>query len=718
MKTLLKTHFGYDEFRPYQEDIINNVLDKNDSFVLMPTGWGKSLCYQLPALVLKWLTLVISPLIALQKDQVDSLKENWINAQFINSSLSKKEIDEICEDVKIWKIKILYIAPERFSVDSFMDFLKEIDISLIAIDEAHCISEWWHDFRPDYRNLRLLKDNFPWVPFIALTATATKRVKEDIINQLKLEESKIFISSFNRENLNISVIRKQNAYDKLYKLLRQEDWESAIIYCFSRKDTEKIASSLELDWFSSRPYHGWLSAKVRKENQDLFIKDKIDVIVATIAFWMWIDKPDIRLIVHYSFPKTLEWYYQEIWRAGRDWLPSKCVMLYSYWDRIKHDFFINQNSDLKEKQGALDKLNQIIDFCEAQTCKRKYLLKYFWEKQEKDECWNCNNCLTEKSSFDATLVTQKILSAIIKTWERFWLNYVIDVLLWSKVAKILQNNHHNLSVYSIIDDFSKDELRQIIRFLLQLDYLKKSEWEYPTLSLTNKGLAFLKNKETIKLIKPKINEDDVIKQKTKTSDLDYNNELFEKLRVLRRKLADERSVPPFVIFSDVSLQEMSFYLPQDLESFDLISWVWKQKLKDLWPLFTELIISFTKEKWLKQKENPKKQKPEKKVKKTRWDLSRYNITKTMINEKASIKDIAKSQSLKPDSIINHIDKLLSSKIELDIEYLKSEEKIFEKIKLSFEKCWFDSLWEVYRDLWKKMSYEDIKLVKLYLVHWV
>lgn len=716
MQTLLKTHFGYDTFRPLQEDIITNVLNNQDTFVLMPTGWGKSLCFQLPALKFEWITLVISPLIALQKDQVDSLKENWINAEFINSSLSNNEIDIIQENAMVWKVKILYIAPERLSVWSFLDFLKEIKISLIAIDEAHCISEWWHDFRPDYRNLKLLKNNFPWVPLIALTATATKKVREDIVSQLKLEKSKTFISSFDRENLNISVIRKQKAYDKLLKLLEEVRWESVIIYCFSRKDTEQIAASLELDWYSAKPYHWWLSSGVRSKTQDFFIKDKINIIVATIAFWMWIDKPDIRLVVHYSFPKTLEWYYQEIWRAWRDWLPSKCVMLYSYWDRIKHDFFINQTWDMKEKQYAEEKLAQIIDYCEIQTCKRKYLLKYFWEDLKKDECGNCNCCLTEKSTFDATQITQKILSAIIKTWERFWLNYVIDVLKWSKSAQVLQNNAQNLSVYWIVDDFSKDELRQIIRFLIQLDYIKKSDGQYPTLSASKKGTYFIKNKESIKLIKPKLDEDDVIKQKwkTKISDLDYNKELFEVLRVLRKKMAEERSVPPFVIFSDVSLQEMAFYIPQDKESFSMITWVWSQKLNDLWPSFIDLLINFAKEKWLESKEISRKKKPESKIKKVKSDLSRYGVTREMLNEKCSIEEIAKKQWFKPDTIINHIDKLLESKLSLDIEYLKPEKQIFDKISDAFEKCWFDSFGKIYRYLWEKISYKEIKLARLFL----
>jgi len=440
---LLKTHFGYDEFRPLQEEIIHNVLDKKDSLVLMPTGGGKSLCYQLPALTFEGITLVISPLIALMKDQVDSLKENGISAAYINSSLSTAEISEIKYKVMNNGVKILYIAPERLAMNEFRDFLNNIIIDLVAVDEAHCISEWGHDFRPEYRNLKKLKTLFPGVPIIALTATATRRVSDDIVRQLSLEDGGIFTSSFNRENLSFSILRKKDAFDKLVKLLEKHKGESAIIYCFSRKDTETIAESLKTEGFNAMPYHAGLDQETRANTQDRFVKDKIDIIVATIAFGMGIDKPDIRLVVHYTFPKTLEGYYQEIGRAGRDGLPSRCVMFYSYGDTIKHDFFIKKIEDEAAQNHAREKLDQVVNYCEIPDCRRKYLLKYFDEDYKKDNCKGCDNCLSEKITFDATIVAKKILSAIIRTNNRFGRNYIVDVLKGRKLAAIIKNNHNN-----------------------------------------------------------------------------------------------------------------------------------------------------------------------------------------------------------------------------------------------------------------------------------
>ena len=362
MRALLKQYFGYDGFKPLQEEIIGEILQQKDCFVLMATGGGKSLCYQLPALKFGGLTLVISPLISLMKDQVDALKACGIKAEFINSSLTPKRISEIYSQLKNNEVKILYVAPERFGSEGFSSFLKSLTISLIAVDEAHCISEWGHDFRPDYRNLSLLKERFPTVPLIALTATATRKVREDIISQLQLEKAHFFISSFNRENLRISVIEKKQAFPKLVKLLQKYKNESVIIYCFSRNDTETIASGLRDNNFNARAYHAGMGAKQRSSVQELFIKDEVNIIVATIAFGMGIDKPDVRLVVHYTYPKTLENYYQEIGRAGRDGLKSECVMFYTYADTRKHEFFIDQIEDVYLRRLSQDKLNAVINF--------------------------------------------------------------------------------------------------------------------------------------------------------------------------------------------------------------------------------------------------------------------------------------------------------------------------------------------------------------------
>ena len=392
MKDGLKRHFGYEEFRPLQEEIVGCVLAKKDCVVLMPTGGGKSLCFQLPAIMSEGTALAISPLISLMKDQIDALHSNGIAADYINSTVSPAEAERIMRDAKSGKLKILYIAPERLSVPGFEDFLRTLCISLIAIDEAHCISEWGHDFRPDYRNLKLLRQKFPRVPLIALTATATEKVRKDIVQQLHLESPQIFISSFNRPNLSYSVAPKKDALGLILTLLGKRRGESAIVYCFSRGDTEKIAAQLVGHGFKAAAYHAGLNADVRQRNQELFIRDEIDVMVATIAFGMGIDKPDVRLVIHHSLPKSVEGYYQETGRAGRDGLPAKCVLFFSYADKFKQDFFINQIEDAAEKKKSREKLDEVLRYGNLTTCRRRFLLRYFNENYDIKECGNCDVC--------------------------------------------------------------------------------------------------------------------------------------------------------------------------------------------------------------------------------------------------------------------------------------------------------------------------------------
>jgi ATP-dependent DNA helicase RecQ len=412
MKDVLKNYFGYDEFRPLQEDIVKSVLSGRDVFVHMATGMGKSICFQVPALMLPGVTLVISPLIALMKDQVDSLNANGVAAEYINSSLKDGEIRDIMDRVKDDEVKLLYIAPERFSSEQFCNFLKEVQVSLIAIDEAHCISTWGHDFRKDYRNLNKLRTKFPGVPIIALTATATEKVKRDIISQLRLTDEEVFVSSFDRENLSYHVKSKTNSFSKLVDVLTDHRGEPSIVYCFSRKDCMKISKKLNLMRFRSVPYHAGLPQKTREKNQEKFINDKVDIVVATIAFGMGIDKPDVRLVVHYTFPKSVEGYYQEIGRAGRDGLESDCVMFYSKRDAFNHEFFIRKLYGEDAKRAAKVKLNEMIGYCEDLKCRRKFLLGYFGEDYANENCGNCDVCLgtvekvprKRRLEFDAVLL--------------------------------------------------------------------------------------------------------------------------------------------------------------------------------------------------------------------------------------------------------------------------------------------------------------------------
>ena len=413
MLDTLKKYFGYEEFRPLQEEIITRVLAGDDCVVLMPTGGGKSLCFQLPAIMSDGIAIVISPLISLMKDQVDALKANGVTADFINSTLTQEEVTDIMIKAKTGKLKILYIAPERLSVQGFDNFLNSLSISLIAIDEAHCISEWGHDFRPDYRNLKILRDKFPSIPIIALTATATEKVREDIVRQLNLGRAKVYISSFNRPNLSYEVLPKKDSLKTIVSLLNSYKDESVIIYCFSRNDTEKLVENLKIYGFKALPYHAGLDAEKRKENQEKFIRDKVNIMVATIAFGMGIDKPDVRLVIHHSLPKSVEGYYQETGRAGRDGLPARCVLLFSYADKFKHDFFIRNMANPEEKKKSEENLEQVLKYGDLNGCRRRFLLRYFNEVCEKKNCGNCDGCM-ERVPLEINTIIPKVSNKVVK----------------------------------------------------------------------------------------------------------------------------------------------------------------------------------------------------------------------------------------------------------------------------------------------------------------
>ncbi len=493
MKTTLKKYFGYEEFRPLQQEIIERVLANKDCLVLMPTGGGKSLCFQLPALIQEGITIVISPLISLMKDQVDALRTNGISADMINSTLSNVEIREVLERAKTGKIKILYLAPERLSVVGFDDFLKTLKISLIAIDEAHCISEWGHDFRPDYRNIKILRKKFPSIPIIALTATATEKVREDIVNQLQLADAQTFVSSFNRQNLSYEVLPKKDSFRSILALLNNYKNESVIIYCFSRKDTEKLVNDLNEQGFKAAAYHAGLDAKKRAANQDRFIRDEINIMVATIAFGMGIDKPDVRLVIHHSLPKSIEGYYQETGRAGRDGLPACCVLLFSYADKFKHDYFIGNMSDEKEKQNSQENLENVLAYGNLNGCRRKFLLNYFNEPYEHINCGNCDGC-------------------------------VVKVPL------------------------------EILKINLRVDKPK-------TKSISN-------------------------------GSSNYDQNLFEELRKLRTQEAQRLKVPPYIIFGDKALREMTIHLPQTPDKFLEINGVGAKKLSQFGEQFMSVIKDY------------------------------------------------------------------------------------------------------------------------------
>ncbi len=711
MRDLLKQYFGYDEFLPLQEEIISSTLDARDGLVLMPTGGGKSLCYQLPALRLDGLTLVVSPLIALMKDQVDGLKSNGIPAAFLNSSLTYAEMRRVQEQAQQGVLKILYVAPERLSNAAFQGFLARLKVSLVAVDEAHCISVWGHDFRPDYRRLGALRQSLPGVPFLALTATATERVRGDIVGQLHLSQPKEYIASFNRANLNYSVVpKRRDSFDILVELLQKHKGESAIIYCTSRKETESMAARLRGKGYDAQPYHAGLDDEVRRQTQERFIRDQVSIIVATIAFGMGIDKPDIRLLVHYSIPKSLEGYYQETGRAGRDGLPSDCVLLYTYGDAAKQEYFFAEIEDEAELRSAREKLAQVVEFCQLHTCRRKYILRYFGEEWPGENCGGCDICLTPREEFDATIIAQKILSAVIRTGQRFGIGYVSEVLRGANTKSIRQRDHAKLSVYGIAKEFSDGEIKEIAGLLVAEGLLVKNSGEYPTFGLSEAGRSFLSNRASLTLSKPKREEEKA--SSASRAALDYDQVLFDALRDLRSRVATEKGVPPYMIFGDVTLQQMAYYFPQSHMSLSRISGVGAVKLEELGDTFLSVIVDFARSNGLEEKEAPvRRRKDSSRVKAAG---STYDQTKQLLQQGMTVDEVAQQRGLAESTIAGHIERLIQAGEQLDLSsYLPPQER-FEAIKAAFVESGGTQLSPVKAILGDDYSYGEIRLVWLYL----
>jgi ATP-dependent DNA helicase RecQ len=735
--SLLKSRFGFDRFLPLQEEIVTNVLAGNDSLVLMPTGAGKSLCYQLPALRMDGYTMVVSPLIALMKDQVDALRVNGIPAAFVNSTLSPEENEEVLTRASLGELKILYVAPERLATHRFRNFLNAARPSLIAIDEAHCISEWGHDFRPDYRNLKMLRSELPGVPVIALTATATEEVRRDIVDQLHLEGGGSFISSFNRPNLVYTVRPKQRAFDELLDLLGHHENQSAIVYCFSRKETEDLAEDLSSNGIAALPYHAGLERTVRRTTQDRFIKDETSVIVATIAFGMGIDKPDVRLVVHYSLPKTLEGYYQETGRAGRDGLPSDCVLFYSYSDKIKQDFFINQIQDDAERGHAANKLSKMVEYGELRTCRRRFMLRYFGEEWEpgnpdgEEGCGACDVCAGIKEEFDATEVAQKILSAVIRTGERFGSKHVIDVLRGSRAKRVLELGHDQLSVHGIAADTQVDDLRELFGLLQDEGLAAVSPGEYRTISVTEDGRAFLKNRATLTLSRPPRATSQAngtgprSRSATRGSakdELEYDHELFDELRTLRKKIADDKNVPAFVIFGDASLREMAYYLPHDHDAFSAITGVGAAKLEQLADEFIPVIVDYSGQRGLSQRDMPTRGRASRRSSRRSAGRSSSNgrpslsaslaETKRLFSEDYSVDEIAGERGFAVNTIYSHLERIARSDPGFGLGKLMPSPDRAETIREALRSHENGFLTPVKEALGDEFSYGEIRLVRL------
>jgi ATP-dependent DNA helicase RecQ len=584
----LKKHFGYDQFRPLQREIISDALAGRDALVLMPTGGGKSLCFQLPALIREGLTIVVSPLISLMKDQVDALQASGIQVTYLNSTLDRHEATARWRGLHRGKYRMLYVAPERLMLDTFLERAVNWNIAEFAIDEAHCISEWGHDFRPEYRELKKLRTHFPDVPMMALTATATERVRADIVKQLKLREPRCYVASFNRSNLTYRVVPKAAPYEQLLTFIRSRSNDSGIVYCASRKSAESLARNLTEDGVSAKTYHAGLTSAERTKNQEAFLRDDVRVVTATIAFGMGINKPNVRFVVHYDLPKNLESYYQETGRAGRDGLPSECVLLFSASDVAKQLHFIDEKSE-SEARIARTQLQQMVHYAETRECRRVTLLRYFGEEYTKPSCEGCDNCLTPRETFDGTIPAQKFFSCVhrihAKSGFGFGLNHIVDVLRGADTEAIRQRSHNELSTYGIGRELKRDAWQAIGRELLRLGLIECAPGKFATLSLTPAGRDALRHRTPITLTK----QIEVIArdQKPRAGAIECDEALFEHLRGLRRKLADERNVPAYVIFSDVSLREMARNYPTTATEFRRIAGVGEQKLKD----FAEAFLS-------------------------------------------------------------------------------------------------------------------------------
>jgi len=587
----LRQVFGLHEFRPQQQEIIENLINGEDAFVLMPTGGGKSLCYQLPALLRPGVALVVSPLISLMKDQVDALVANGVAAAYYNSTLPAEMARMVLARLHAGELDLLYVAPERMMNPGFLDRLSEIPISLIAVDEAHCVSQWGHDFRPDYAALGALREHFPGIPLLALTATADTHTREDIVSVLGLEHAARYVASFDRPNIRYTVLEKHKGMDQLTKFLKTQENDSGIVYALSRKRTEELATHLEVQGMSVAAYHAGLPAAVRQDVQERFIKDDLQIVVATVAFGMGIDKPNVRYVVHYDMPKNIEGYYQETGRAGRDSLPSEALLLFGAQDVGNARRMLEQNQNPEQRRIETHKLQAMVGFAESLTCRRRVLLGYFSEHLAED-CGNCDICLNPPETFDATVEAQKVLSCVYRVGERFGIKHVVDVLRGANTERVRSLGHDKLSTYGIGAELSDAEWTSIVRQLIHRGLLTQDIAHYSVLKLTEQARPVLKGKEQLVLARPRI-KSKAKKRSRAAVGLEPEDEgLFEALRALRKSLAEEQGVPPYVVFGDATLVEMAQRKPSSDEELMMITGVGEKKLQRYGTDFLYTIASF------------------------------------------------------------------------------------------------------------------------------
>ncbi|MBI5055775.1 MAG: DNA helicase RecQ [Nitrospirae bacterium] len=707
----LKNVFGFQTFRPNQESIIKNILGGKDVFAVMPTGGGKSLCYQLPARLMPGTVVVISPLISLMKDQVDAAVENGISAAFMNSSMNAEEVSDVYRKLQSGKLNLLYIAPERFAMPHFLDKLKASPVSLFAIDEAHCISEWGHDFRPDYLGLSRIPEMFPAVPVAAFTATATEKVQSDIIRKIGLRNPHTVRASFNRPNLFYEVKTKSGVDEQILEFLMEHPGESGIIYRTTRDSVMETADFLISKGISALPYHAGLSAEERSKNQEAFNRDEVQVITATIAFGMGIDKSNVRFVLHADLPKNIESYYQETGRAGRDGSSARCLLFFSRGDIPKIRYFIDRITDDNERSIAMGKLNQMAGYASHNVCRRKQLLGFFGEDYTSGNCAACDICSGNVEQIDITIEAQKIMSAVSRTGQRFGAGHIVDIVTGADTKRIRELKHNEIKTYGVGKDRDKRYWRTIVDELIAQEALMQEGDPYPVLNITKKGSDILFGREKITAL---------IKEEVKTKALaekggEYDRTLFERLRSVRKRLADIQQVPPYIIFSDKTLQDMCRRFPSTLPELKKISGVGDTKLERYGEDFVAEIKRYL-------NENPGISIPadvpvythsaasSQKKKKSQTVEDTYELS----SKGMSLEDIAKQRNLSPATIASHMERLIMEGREVDIDRLidPAKRKLIEEFFLSGQQ-W--ALKPVVEQFAGTVSYEEARLVRACLV---